>query len=302
MKTSPECLPCIIRLVLETARKAGNDPWLHTKVLLAAMDGLPKMDLDRTPAEVVGDTIKSSMNVLGNVEAFAEVKRKSTELVRAREPRLREWVERAPDPLHAAASLAVAGNAFDALLLGTLDPEKVLDAVESFAPAVDEYDAFAQRLQAAHKVVYFFDNAGEAVLDRILIERIARGREITCVARKAPFWNDVVEEDLIALGLDQLGAVTHPGTEVLGAPVNLVSTEFRKKLDAADLIIAKGAANFECLEESNLPAAFLFMVKCGRVGQHVQRKVGDGVLWMNRKKTGTRVFREGARAAAAAKK
>ncbi len=293
MKTSPECLPCIVRLVLETARKVGNDAWLHKKVLLGALEDLPKTDLDRTPAEVLWDTISSSMNVLGNLEAFAELKRTSTDRVRQLEPALREWVSGQPDPLEAAVRLAIAGNAFDALLLGTVDPEQTLASVSSFVPAVNEFAAFKESLDKAKNVVYLFDNAGEAVLDKILIEKIAHGREVTAVARKAPIWNDVVAEDLLAIGVDQVATVVDPGTDVMGAPPNLASTEFKRRLDSADLIIAKGPANFEGLEETSLPAVFLFLVKCPRVAQFLQLKVGDGVLLMNRKKTGTRVYRDG---------
>lgn len=293
MKTGPECLPCMIRLVLETARKVGRDAWLHKKVLLSAMESLPGADLDRPPAEVLSDTIGATLNVLGDVTAFDELKARSTEQARAIESRLREWIAKSSDPLGAAVRAATLANAFDALLLGTLDPVALLDRVADFAPALDEYPAMAEALEKARNVVYLLDNAGEAVVDRILLEQIAPGRDVVAVARRSPFWNDVGEADLAALGVDRLCAVANPGTDVMGAPVNLYSTEFRKRLDAADLVISKGPANFECLEETSIPAAFLFMVKCPRVAEYLKLSVGDGVVLMNRKKTGTRIMREG---------
>ena len=293
MKTGPECLPCIVRLVLETARKVGSDAWLHKKVLLGALEQLPGADLERTPAEVLSDTIRATMNVLGNVKAFDELKLRSTERVVRLEPRLREGIDRSADPLQAAVRLATAANSFDALLLGTLDPDRVLEGIESFVPAVDEYPAFRQALEKAKQVMYLFDNAGEALTDKLLLERIAPGREITAVPRKSPLWNDVGEEDLVSIGVDKLATIVNMGTDVMGAPVALFSTEFRKRLDSAELVIAKGPANFECLEDTNVPAAFLFMVKCPRVAEVLELAVGDGVVLMNRKKTGTRILREG---------
>lgn len=302
VKVSPECLPCIVRLVLETARKAGSDEWLHKKVLLEAMDELRQMDLDRTPAEVVHGTLRTAMKLLGNVQAFADVKRQATASLKQRENALKAWLASAPDPLEAGVRLATAGNAFDALMTGSLDPQRVLDGIATFVPAINEFAAMRERLDSARRIVYIFDNAGEALLDAWLVEKLAPGREITCVARRDPLWNDVGVEDLRELGLEKIATVVDPGTDGLGLPVALISTEFRRVLDAADLVIAKGAANLETLEETSLPVVFLLMVKCARVAQHLTRQIGDGVVLMNRKKTGTRVYRDGTRVTATGKK
>ena len=54
------------------------------------------------------------------------------------------------------------------------------------------------------------------------------------------------------------------GSNAPGAPLKLVSQEFRQALDNADLVIAKGQGNFESLEGDfkSRPIYFLLRAQC----------------------------------------
>ena len=63
-----------------------------------------------------------------------------------------------------------------------------------------------------------------------------------------------------------------------GVPLALVSREFRERFEATDLVIAKGAANFETLEKQEGTKYFCLRVKCDVVARHLGVARGAGVL------------------------
>jgi hypothetical protein len=53
---------------------------------------------------------------------------------------------------------------------------------------------------------------------------------------------------------------------------------FRRRFEAADLIIAKGQGNYETLSDVPADIFFLFKVKCPVIAEHVGQPVGTQVL------------------------
>ena len=111
----------------------------------------------------------------------------------------------------------------------------------------------------AKKILYLLDNAGEAVFDSVLMEPYRD--KITVGVRGVPASNDMTRRELEASGLGGYPVIDN-GTCLPGVIPEFVSDEMRKALGEADLVIAKGQGNFECLNETPYPLAFLFMAKC----------------------------------------
>ena len=61
--------------------------------------------------------------------------------------------------------------------------------------------------------------------------------------------NDSIEEDAYLVGIDQYAQVLNNGDGSMGTVLSRVSDEFMEKYNQADIIIAKGQANYECLSE-----------------------------------------------------
>ncbi len=78
MKAAPDCIPCMLRQVLNTARKINDDPWLHRKVLNEIMQHLARADFDRSPAELVTEVERIAQKPLGSTNPFAEDKKSHT--------------------------------------------------------------------------------------------------------------------------------------------------------------------------------------------------------------------------------
>ena len=106
-------------------------------------------------------------------------------------------------------------------------------------------------------------------------------KKITAVVKGGPAINDALRADATVAGLDGWVAVTDTGDDGAGVELASVKPEFRRRFARADLIIAKGQANFESLDGSGHDIFFLFKVKCAVVGRHIGQAVGTLVLHRN---------------------
>jgi len=278
LRTAPECVPCILRQTLSAARRVTDDPWVQRKVLFALMEHLPTLNFDRTPAELSYDAMRFTCKYLGVADPFAEDKRHFTEKMLAVEDEMRCRIREAPDPLMAAVRFSLAGNMID---LGILDPEGVEEELardaEGLELAINDYSELKAALEEARSVLYILDNAGEIVCDKLVIEQLGRP-EVWCVVRKAPIINDVTRADAEAVGLGRLAKLVDIGTEALGVPLSQCSAEFRDLFASADLVISKGQANFETLDEAERPVFHILRAKCEHMASFLSVPLGSAVL------------------------
>jgi uncharacterized protein with ATP-grasp and redox domains len=142
---------------------------------------------------------------------------------------------------------------------------------------VAEFFAAAER---ATEILFLADNAGELVFDRLLLELLPR-EKITVVVKGGPAINDALRADATVAGLDGWVAVTDTGCDGAGIEIEACSPEFRRRFARADLIIAKGQANFESLDGCGQNIFSLFKVKCSVVARHIGHAVGNLVLHRN---------------------
>ena len=155
MRTAPDCVPCILRQALSTARRVTDDPWVQRKVLFALMERLPTLNFDRTPAEVSYDAMRLTCKYLGVADPFADDKRRFSEKMLAAEDHMRQRIRNAPDPLLTAIRFSLAGNMID---LGILDAESVEEELardaEDLELAINDYEALKAVLEGARSLLY----------------------------------------------------------------------------------------------------------------------------------------------------
>lgn len=280
MNARPECLPCIAQQILDVARSVTADKWLQRKVVCECLALLARQELDRTPAEVTHEALKTARRTLGVADPFEEERQRYGQGALALEKRLKERVRSAPDPLRLAVELAVAANGIDVVPLRPQFPLKDLEARASRRFAIDDYEELKEDLGRSRSVLYLLDNAGEAVLDALLLDQFG-DREVTCVFRKGPGMLDATRLDVEGVGLADRWRVMDSGTEVPGVPLDAVSSEFQSRFASADLVIAKGQGNYETLVGRGSPGQpiyILLVAKCKVVAEDLGVKVGDMVL------------------------
>jgi len=277
LQAKPDCIPCALRQALSAARRVSSDEWLHAKVLKRVMTEMAHTDLSRSPAEVTFEALQIASKLLGGADAFAEDKRRHNELVKTLLPGLRRRVAESSDSLALAARLAIAGNIMDLGVASQVDARAEIERAIDIKLAIDDLGAFREAARSAKTVLYLLDNAGEAVLDRLLIEQFRR-KDVTCLVRSAPVLNDVTEADAIEAGLGEVATIRSPGAPMLGFVPSLADPEIRDLFDGADLVIAKGQANLETLFGADREVFFFLRAKCPVVAAALGVKEGDAVL------------------------
>jgi hypothetical protein len=98
------------------------------------------------------------------------------------------------------------------------------------------------------------------------------------VVKGGPILNDATRQDALAAGLAPLTTLIDNGSDAPGTIMYLCSPEFQHQLRQAELIIAKGQANYETLSEMKAPLFFLLQAKCPILARDLDVPVTSIVL------------------------
>ncbi len=284
MKATPTCVPCYLKQALSAAREVTDDPEEQRRVLNEVALVLPQLSLEDTPAHNSTYALWRAQEVLGCSDPFRSKKRDYNELALRLYPQIRSMVAASSEPLMTAVRVAAAGNVMDLGILsgGEVDVVGVLSEVVHHGFSVDDCAVLEERAASATGLLYLLDNAGETVFDRVLIEELcATGAQVTAVVKGQAILNDATMEDAELAGLDRVCRVVSNGSPMIGTDLGTCSEEFRGLFLGADLIVSKGQANFETLNETSRPILFVLKAKCPEVARELGVDLGDVVAKFN---------------------
>lgn len=273
MKTDLYCLPCLLNNALNVARFSTADEMAQKAIMMDVMAMMSQLDMRQAPPYTAWRTNEIAWRHSGGVDAYIPQKDHSTEMAWKLLESLKESPNYKPDSFEWRVRLAVAGNIIDFSIFWDLDIRDAMKSVaEAFEKPIDT--AAIGRLETlmgkANKILYLLDNAGEAVFDSVLMEPYRD--KITVGVRGMPASNDMTRRELEASGLGGYPVIDN-GTCLPGVIPEFIGNEMKTALEEADLVIAKGQGNFECLNETPYPLAFLFMAKCPVVVKLLQTEM-----------------------------
>jgi uncharacterized protein with ATP-grasp and redox domains len=169
----------------------------------------------------------------------------------------------------------IAGNALDFRTAGAgydiaaAAIERMLRDNFTAGLCVDEVDRIHSMVKSARRIVFVPDNVGELPFDKMFLAQCkSYGASIVVPFRGGPITSDVVIEDATAVRMDEAAdRIIVSGPDTLGISLAEMTEECRAELDGADLIIAKGQANFYVLSEfgtqfPNAAIISLLVTKC----------------------------------------
>lgn len=271
MRMSPECVPCLIRRVLFEAEEVGGSKSVEAVRDAAEMLG-ELFGEGVCSATVATEVHRSTYELLATADPYKRLKRKSNEIALGLYPSAERFVRSSENPLRAAFLCAVVGNVLDfGIGTGYDHPAKLKKEFKNLLKegfGHDDTPRIRSILKRSDKVVYLGDNCGEIVLDRLALKELRKfDVDLTLVVKEEPILTDATGDDIKGLGMGRLvdRIVEAPGFAVGIDPKSLKGA-FGKMLRDADLIIAKGMANFESLSETNIaPIAYLLRTKCDPV-------------------------------------
>ena len=273
MKISAECIRCVLDSAMELMVRQLPEAH-HRRIAGELLELAQQQDWDASPPEFAEKLYSRLIDCGGHADSFREAKDRSTELALQLLPEMRRRIAAAPDEFTATVKAVIGGNIIDCGVDRTLDiPEAVsrLRGVFDMELAPEKVRRFQRAFERAETVFYVLDNCGEAVFDRLLIER-CRGR-VTLGVRGDFILNDITRRELAASGLGEF-PVLDTGSRTPGVPLGSANPEFLKAMRAADLVIAKGQGNFETLTEFDRPIACLLRVKCPVICRCLARPAG----------------------------
>jgi uncharacterized protein with ATP-grasp and redox domains len=286
MKLRLDCIVCIARQALRAARLATDDPRVQEEVLRRVMRRLTEMGWVGTPPQLVRASGVAELieELTGVDDPYRDLKRASNDEALAIVDEVKSLIARHEDPLRAAVKVAIAGNIIDFAALDTYDLRATIEKVMKQKPAIDDYSRLREEVLSAETLLYFADNAGEIVFDKLLIEEMirARGRpfkRISFVVKGGPIINDATIEDALYVGLDKLPNIEFRkvSSGKPGTGPERSSPEVLSWIRSHDLVIAKGQGNYEDLSSVE-GVYFLLMAKCPVVAEDLGVKVGDIVI------------------------
>jgi len=283
MKSSLDCIPCLIRQALDVARLATADLTVHERIVRDVLQWTSEMNLEQ-PSPLLGQRIHRRLREITRVEdPYRTAKNHHNSMALNLLSELKAEIEAASDPLLMAVRLAIAGNVIDMGVNGNFtEPDLRRSIYQALTEPFDgDQDGFRQAVAKARNIMYLADNAGEIVFDRLLIEQLLPA-QVTLAVRGAPVINDATMADARAVGLHKIVEVIDNGSDAPGTILADCSQDFNRRFSEADLILAKGQGNFETLSDENRNIYFLFKAKCPVIAAHVRLPVGTHVLARSR--------------------
>ncbi len=279
MKTEIDCVVCLFRQALNTARLATDDKDLHFQVLARLGEQVAALSFDDTPAGSSKPAYELVAEITGVRDPYKQQKRDTNQAASRLLPKLQAIVDASPDALDAALHASVAGNIID-LGIGhsfdiAADTLKIMD--QKFACSAIE--DFRTELRPGSRLLYLGDNSGEIVFDTILVTHLlSKGVAVTFVVKSGPIINDATMEDAVESGMTGLVKVITTGSDDIGINWDNVSTEFHEAFDEADMIVSKGHGNFETCNDRPGNIYFLLKAKCAMVANELGVEFGDIVF------------------------
>lgn len=274
MLMKPDCIPCILKMSTSAIRILTSDEKI-IKELLYEILGIPYLQglhWNITSPEVIELVMEKIVEAMDDPDPFYSLKIQQNKRIMELYPHLKNSLKEASDPFYLATKLAILGNAIDLMIPDTsVEVETPIgEMLQEARIPVERFLQFKKRLNESELVLYFGDNSGEVVFDKLLIETIKEENnlDIVLVVRSLPTLNDATLKEAKMVGIDKIASVLENGIDgpLPGTITSRCSSEVRDLLKRADLIISKGGGNFDTLEEEekhfNRNITFLFLSKC----------------------------------------
>ncbi len=276
MRTYLDCIPCFMSQALRTGRLVGLSDGKIRDLLIELGKKIEDISLDDPPPKTAVMVYDLIANYTGKMDPFKEVKREATEKALALYPHLKRDILESKKPLGRAIRIATLGNVIDFGVSSSYDLEAEIQEMLGQSFGRWDEEAFIEAVTMADWILYLGDNAGETVLDRLLIETLAC--PTSYVVREAPIINDATREDALAAGLEEVADIISSGCSAPGTVMDQCTPEFLDLFRKAPVIISKGQGNYETLSDVDAPIFFLLKAKCDVVAGHLGVKKGDLVL------------------------
>ena len=277
MRTHLSCASCIIDDLCGALQLVPLKEKIKKEILKESFQFLAReFSTDKIPSYFITEVHRILKRISGIEIPFKERRDKCNQLgikmaekITLEAGRLEEF-----DRFSFLVNWAIASNHLDFRTVGTGYGFQMAEIIEELRGCVseglriDQRTEIFQKAKSSSKILYIHDNVGEIAFDKLLIKELRRyGASVTSALRGGPITSDATVGDGETVGLQEAASeIILAGPDTLGISLNEMSKELKRGLQTADLVIAKGQANYYALTEyrSKVPGkiACLFRTKC----------------------------------------
>lgn len=277
MKIFLDCLPCMLRQILEAARLSTDDDEVQNKIISDSLEILLRYkDYECSPdlALAMHQRVKTHTK---NADPYRTVKSQDLEAALGVYTLLKVFLCSHNNELYWALKIASTGNNIDSAIYSNINIEQCIEKELAKRFCICDSESFLSKLQTAKTLLIIGDNAGETVFDRVFAESLLPLNIIYAV-RNAPIINDATIEDANASGLNTCATIVSTGCSAPGAIISQCSPAFLKLFYDADIVISKGQGNFEALSDCDREVYFLLKAKCAMISKRLGVNLNEYVF------------------------
>jgi uncharacterized protein with ATP-grasp and redox domains len=276
LKVGSRCGYCLLHRGYKMINMSTEDE----ETRLKAMEGLLRLMGDQFGPDAVPSVIGAERGrviarVTGCEDPYQEMKKEANRHAMELLPGLREHMAEQPEAerLRAACLISCLGNVVDYDVPGN---DSDIDAAMGLLEEgfyIDDIDELKKHIETGTRLLFFTDNAGEIAFDTLVVEELRKlGAHVTVAVKGGPSLNDALMRDAEEVGMTEAAdEVITTGTDAIGVRLDESPEWFLERFYDADVIIAKGMANWETLTENPAPCPlmYLFRTKCEPVARAV---------------------------------
>ena len=281
MNITLDCLPCFVRHTIEVMRSFTVETGLADAMVRDVIRQMAEVDFALTPPEFAAEVHAMIRSRLGIADPYLQIKRDANRFAARLIPELEKRLEKSSDRLRQALLYSIAGNIIDSGVSAVTPDSEVMQSIEmaeAQSPAIDHSEKLLRELRRAEKIVILGDNAGEIYFDRLLLKELKKDN-INYIVKGSPILNDALHEDAIEAGIDRYSRVLDTGVAIPGTVLRKCPPAVLQAIDAADVIVSKGQANFETMGECADPRVFFTLrAKCHVIAREIGVPQGSFVI------------------------
>lgn len=281
MKLFLDCLPCLLRQVLESSRMATDCERLQKEIMDEAISVLCRYDSFKNSPEIGRDMHNIVKERTGNKDPYFEIKQKDLQTALSLYPKIKKLISNKEDSLYWALKAAATGNVLDSAVGSGSDIEKNVDEELNKDFALCDHIILKQKLGSAKTILVIGDNTGETVFDGILLEQLSDW-DLVYAVRSAPIINDATTEEAYASGLNKYAKIMSTGCDVPGVILEECDKEFLDVFYQSDIVICKGQGNYETLSDCDRDVFFLLKAKCPVLAALLDVNINEYVFKFNK--------------------
>ena len=276
MRTFPGCYICLLKQATSAVKTSGVKAEKQIQTLREVLIALGQADDRLGPSAIASITNCVIRESLGIEDIYQQEKEANHKLAYSYLEDLRELSRKGPDSLEQALKVSAAGNIIDIVHVSDYELwDEVINSVDQDIRG-GGISAFRDKLKEASHLLYLADNVGETVFDRVLIENL--DIPVKYAVKGGPILNDATMDDALAAGIDQVAEIVVTGAQSPGTILDQCTEEFRNIFDQSPLVLSKGQANYETMDEKGDKVFFLLRVKCPILAEQINAPVGSLVM------------------------